>query len=144
MGVESVSLQERLEKWAQRLQNITVSPLTRDYPENQTPELTKRAIEAYESLKVPDDVQEAVQKLSGSSGSVFTLFLTAYFILVARLTGDEDIAIATSSADDGRPFVIRVPIDSGESFSQLHAKVEKVCLYEMERFLRPCPLTDPL
>lgn len=126
MGVEAVSLQERLETWAQRLRNITVSPLTRDYPDNHKPELTKRAIEAYESLNTSEDAQLAVQKLAGASGSSFTVFLAAFIVLVARLTGDEDIAVATSSADDGRPFVLRVPIDYAETFVQLHAKVEKV------------------
>jgi L-aminoadipate-semialdehyde dehydrogenase len=68
-----------------------------------------------------------LQKLSGSS-SGFTVFLTAFVILVARLTGDEDIAVGTSSEEDGRPFVIRVPIDASETFVQLYTKVEKVCL----------------
>lgn len=125
MGVETASLQDRLERWAQRLQNLTVSPLTRDYPENQKADL-KRAIEAFESLKLPKDVHAGLQNLSGSS-SGFIAFLTAFVLLVARLTGDEDIAVATSSAEDGRPFVLRVSIDQSETFQQLYSKVENVC-----------------
>jgi L-aminoadipate-semialdehyde dehydrogenase len=125
MGVETASLQDRLERWAQRLQNLTVSPLTRDYPENQKADL-KRAIEAFESLKLPKDVHTRLQKLSGSS-SGFIAFLTAFVVLVARLTGDEDIAVATSSAEDGRPFVLRVSIEQSETFKQLYSKVENVC-----------------
>ncbi|GAD94481.1 alpha-aminoadipate reductase large subunit, putative [Paecilomyces variotii No. 5] len=125
MVAEAARAQERLERWAQRLQNLTVSPLTRDYPETQKPDVVKRAIEAFESLKLPQDAQSALQKLSQSSDSAFSIFLTAFVILVARLTGDEDIAIGTSSADDGRPFVLRVPIDAGESFEQLRTKVAK-------------------
>ncbi|KAJ9312678.1 putative alpha-aminoadipate reductase large subunit [Paecilomyces variotii] len=125
MVAEAARAQERLERWAQRLQNLTVSPLTRDYPETQKPDVAKRAIEAFESLKLPQDAQSALQKLSQSSESTFSVFLTAFVILVARLTGDEDIAIGTSSADDGRPFVLRVPIDASESFEQLRAKVTK-------------------
>ncbi|PYI06451.1 large subunit of L-aminoadipate-semialdehyde dehydrogenase [Aspergillus sclerotiicarbonarius CBS 121057] len=124
MAVETVSLQERLERWAQRLQNLTVSPLTRDYPDNQKQELPKRAIEAFESIKLSKETQSALQKISGSS-SGFTVFLTAFVVLVARLTGDEDIAIGTSSNDDGRPFVLRVPIEASETFLQLYAKVQK-------------------
>ncbi|KAA8648719.1 hypothetical protein EYZ11_004228 [Aspergillus tanneri] len=123
MGVESAALQERLERWAQRLQNLTVSPLTRDYPETQKQELPKRAIEAFESLRISRDSLSQLQKLSGSS-SGFTVFLTAFVVLVARLTGDEDIAIGTSSGDDGRPFVLRVPIDPSETFLQLYTKVQ--------------------
>lgn len=117
-------LQERLEAWAQRLNNLTVSPLTRDYPDTQTID-NKRVIEAFESLRLPKDTQSQLQKISGSS-SAFTVFLTAFVVLVARLTGDEDIAVGTSSEEDGRPFVIRVPIDASETFVQLYAKVDKV------------------
>jgi L-aminoadipate-semialdehyde dehydrogenase len=126
MAVGSASLQDRLETWAQRLNNLTVSPLTRDYPDTQKPD-SKRAIEAFESLRLSKETQLQLQKLSGSS-SGFTVFLTAFVILVARLTGDEDIAVGTSSEEDGRPFVIRVPIDASETFVQLYTKVEKVCL----------------
>jgi L-aminoadipate-semialdehyde dehydrogenase len=126
MAVETASLQDRLETWAQRLNNLTVSPLTRDYPDTQKPD-SKRAIEAFESLRLPKETQLQLQKLSGSS-SGFTVFLTAFVILVARLTGDEDIAVGTSSEEDGRPFVIRVPIDASETFLQLYTKVDKVCI----------------
>lgn len=123
--VESASLQERLERWAQRLQNLTVSPLTRDYPDNQKPEQIKRVIEAFESHQLPNEAQLALKKLSGTS-SGFTAFLTAFVVLVARLTGDEDIAIGTNSSEDGRPFVLRVSIDLSDTFLQLYGKVEKV------------------
>lgn len=126
MAVGTASLQDRLETWAQRLNNLTVSPLTRDYPDTQKPD-SKRAIEAFESLRLPKETQLQLQKLSGSS-SGFTVFLTAFVILVARLTGDEDIAVGTSSEEDGRPFVIRVPIDASETFLQLYIKVDKVCI----------------
>ncbi|KAJ5679318.1 hypothetical protein N7462_007562 [Penicillium macrosclerotiorum] len=121
------SLQDRLERWAQRLNNLTVSPLTRDYPDTQKPDASatsKRAIEAFESLKLPKETQLALKKLSGSS-SAFTVFLGAFVLLVARLTGDEDIAVGTSVGEDGRPFVVRVPIDASETFAQLYAKVDK-------------------
>lgn len=136
MGVESVSLQERLERWAQRLQSLTVSPLTRDYPDNQKPDQVKRVIEAFESFKLSRDAQLALQKLSGPSSSGFIAFLAAYVVLVARLTGDEDIAIGTSSNEDGRPFVLRVSIDPSDTFLQLYGKVEKVNLQDPIPFSR--------
>lgn len=80
----------------------------------------------------------ALKKLSGSSSSDFTVFLTALVILVARLTGDEDIAVGTSVGDDGRPFVLRVPYDASQSFGQLYAKVDKVC---MHLYLYNCSLS---
>lgn len=126
MGLESASLQERLELWAQKLQNLTVSPLTRDYPELQSAGVPKRTIEAFESLQLSKDTQSALQKLSGASSSGFTVFLAAFVVLVSRLTGDEDIAVGTTSGDDGRPFVLRITIDASKSFRQLYGKVEKV------------------
>lgn len=125
MGIESGPLQERLERWAQRLRNLTVSPLTRDYPEasSSVADISKRPIEAFESLKLSQDEQLAVKKLSASEDSKFLVFLTAYVILVHRLTGDEDIALGTSSESDGRPFVLRIPIVPDESFSKLYARV---------------------
>lgn len=125
MAVGTASLQDRLERWSQRLNNLTVSPLTRDYPDTQKQD-GNRTIEAFESVKLPKDTQLAVKKLSGSSSSDFTVFLTAFVVLVARLTGDEDIAVGTSVGDDGRPFVLRVPISASETFTQLYAKVDKV------------------
>lgn len=121
MAVGTASLQDRLEIWAQRLNNLTVSPLTRDYPDTKETD-GKRVIEAFESLRFPKEKLEA-------SSSGFTAFLTAFIILVARLTGDEDIAVGTNSNEDGRAFVIRVPIDASESFAQLYTKVDKVRIY---------------
>lgn len=92
MAVGSASLQDRLERWAQRLNNLTVSPLARDY---DTPTDTKRAIEAFETLKLPQETQLALKKHSESSSSEFTVFLTAFVLLVARLTGDEECVTAS-------------------------------------------------
>ena len=125
MAVGMASLQDRLERWSQRLNNLTVSPLTRDYPDTQKTD-GKRAIEAFESVKLPAATQLALKKLSGDSSSNFTVLLAAFVVLVARLTGDEDIAVGTSVGDDGRPFVLRVPIDASETFAQLYSKVDKV------------------
>ncbi|EER23582.1 large subunit of alpha-aminoadipate reductase [Coccidioides posadasii str. Silveira] len=127
MGAEGASVQDRLTRWAQRLKNLTVSPLTRDYPETTPsgPDVSKRAIEAFESLKLSSEVQAAISKLSGPSDSGFLVFLTAFVVLVSRLTGDEDIALGTSSESDGRSFVLRVPISQNESFAKLYSRVSE-------------------
>ncbi|KAK2731951.1 large subunit of alpha-aminoadipate reductase [Myotisia sp. PD_48] len=124
MGNETGSLHERLERWAQRLKNLTVSPLTRDYPESST-DASRQPIDGFESLKLTLDEQSAVKKLCDSDDSRFLVFLTGFVILVSRLTGDEDIALGTSTESDGRPFVLRVPITHSETFAQLLSKVSK-------------------
>lgn len=126
MGIESPALQERLGRWTQRLRNITVSPLTRDYPESSPSDASKRRIEAFESIKLSADEKKAFQSLCESGDSGFSVFLTAYVVLIARLTGDEDIAVGTSYEGDGRPFVLRTPIAQSDSFVQLHSKVKQV------------------
>ncbi|KAL1959532.1 hypothetical protein VTO42DRAFT_1977 [Malbranchea cinnamomea] len=126
MGVENAAMQERLERWAQRLRNLTVSPLTRDYPESSPSDASKRRIEAFESLTLSPDEKKAFQSLREPGDSGFSVFLTAFVILIARLTGDEDIALGTSSESDGRPFVLRTPISPSETFLQLHAKIKQV------------------
>ncbi|KAI5291225.1 large subunit of alpha-aminoadipate reductase, partial [Ascosphaera aggregata] len=124
MATAQTSIQNRLERWALKLQNLTVSPLTRDYPEQDS---SRRAIEAFESLNLPQEAQQACVKLSELSGcSAFLTFLTAYVVLISRLTGDEDIAVGTSIADDERPFVLRVPLSFDESFESLQSKVAKI------------------
>ncbi|KAI1992100.1 large subunit of alpha-aminoadipate reductase [Ophidiomyces ophidiicola] len=128
MGADGAFLQDRLVRWTQKLNNLTVSPLTRDYPEPTPsgPEASnKRPIEAFESLELSKATKLSISILSGSNDSGFLVFLTAFVILVSRLTGDEDIALGTSSENDGRPFVLRVPITHSESFAELYSKVVK-------------------
>ncbi|KAI5293620.1 large subunit of alpha-aminoadipate reductase [Ascosphaera acerosa] len=115
----------RLERWAARLANLTVSPLSRDYPEQDG---SRRAIEAFESLRLTQDGQRACTALSASSGSpsAFVTLLTAYVVLISRLTGDEDIAVGTSTAEDGRPFVLRAAVSHEPSFQDLQQSIAKV------------------
>jgi L-aminoadipate-semialdehyde dehydrogenase len=55
----------------------------------------------------------------------FTILLSAFIVLVQRLTGDEDISIGTSS-EGGDPFVLRCGISPSDSFTSLLEKVKKV------------------
>lgn len=128
MATETSTLEQRLARWSTRLQNLTVSPLTRDYPEQSSVENARRAIEAYENLPLSSDAKNGLEKLSslnaGATG--FITLLTAYVVLVSRLTGDDDIALGTSTEDDGRPFALRVQISWTESFADLQSKIVKV------------------
>jgi L-2-aminoadipate reductase len=114
-----------LTRWAEKLKDLTVSPLTRDYPEPQLEDNGKRDSEATESLEASQDVQHALDKLQ-SLASPFHILLAAYILLVSRLTGDEDIAIGTNSEVDGRPFLLRLPIAPKEPFSEVASRVQSV------------------
>ena len=114
-----------LTRWGERLKDLTVSPLTRDYPEATRGDTTRQYYKAEESLEASHEIQHALHKLQ-SLASPFDLLLTAFVLLVSRLTGDEDIAIGTNTEVNGHPFVLRLPLAPTETFAALVSKVQSV------------------
>lgn len=116
-----------LERWAKRLQNLTVSHLPSDYTRPSPPRLVEAAL----SRSIDPEIQLALFRLAlqgtGDSQptSSFTILLSAFLVLVQRLTGDEDISVGTSS-EGGDPFVLRAQISPADSFATLLARVKKV------------------
>lgn len=122
-----------LTRWAERLSDLTVSPLTRDYPEPPLEDRARQGLEATESIEASLNTQHAFNVLQ-SLAPPFHILLTAYVLLVSRLTGDEDVAIGTNAQVDGPPFVLRLPVAPKESFSRLALKVESVSATCRDRF----------
>jgi L-2-aminoadipate reductase len=122
-----------LARWLQRLKGLTVTPLTRDYPEPPPEEAAKakRPIEGVESLTSPESLSHALRTLH-PLGNSYELFLTAYVILISRLTGDDDVALGTNAEPDGLPFVLRVELSPEDTFSQLVSKVKDVGNLQVE------------
>lgn len=139
---------DQLQRWRDRLHNLTVSPLTRksqndartqsshtendpgDYPDpsHLAQEVARRPIEACETLEIPEDLQSApqqLQRINDAQCSTFSLLLSAVVLLVSRLTGDEDIAVGTRHGS-GVPFVLRTAVDLTEPFSKFFDRVQKV------------------
>lgn len=107
-----------LKVWEKRLENLTVSPLTRDYPEAaQT--ASKRPVDAFEALSGSEDVTKSLAFLTRDSVSPFNVLQAAFIVLVSRLTGDEDISIGTNASRDGKAFVLRTPLTPATKFSDL-------------------------
>lgn len=104
-----------------------ITPLTRDYPEPRSDDAAqaKRPIEAVESLTASTSVSKALHNLR-ASGTPYELLLTAYVILIFRLTGDEDIALGANAETDGLPFVLRISVSPEETFTQISSKVKEV------------------
>ena len=125
--MESNGLSPSLDRWLQKLEGLTVTPLTRDYPEPSSDEAArlKRPIEAVESLAATTSLTYALHNLH-ALGTPYELLLTAYVILISRLTGDEDIAVGTNIEPDGQPFVLRVPVSPEETFIHLSLKIKEV------------------
>ncbi|EXJ64602.1 L-aminoadipate-semialdehyde dehydrogenase [Cladophialophora yegresii CBS 114405] len=133
MDPEKVS-GDALDWWAHRLQDQTISPLTRDYPEAASENVPKRPIEAVESLSAPASTTNALKSLSGL-GSVTTIVQTALIILVSRLTGDEDISIGANAGLNAPSFVLKASVTASESFSQLAKRVEELCAVAADRVI---------
>ena len=114
-----------LKIWGERLENLTVSPLTRDYPE-PSQSTGKRPVDAFESLSSSEDVSHSIKLLAKGSISNFNVIQAAFIVLVSRLTGDEDISIGTNQTQGGRPFVLRTPLTFSTKFSDLLSKTSEV------------------
>ncbi|KIX97119.1 uncharacterized protein Z520_07233 [Fonsecaea multimorphosa CBS 102226] len=125
---------ERLAWWTQHLQDQTISPLTRDYPEATAENVPKRPIEAAESLAAPVTTRNALKTLSGLA-SFTTIIQTALIVLVSRLTGDEDISIGTNAKTNGPPFVLKTAVVASEPFSQLLKKVQDLSAQAAEKIV---------
>lgn len=124
MAIED-TVDARLARWEQRLRSVTLQSLTTDYVRPSD----SRIVEAVHSVTLPDSIRTALLQLSILDGShsvsPFTVLLGAFAVLAARLTGDEDISIATSG-ESKEPFVLRLPIDMKTPFSDLLTAVKDV------------------
>lgn len=121
------SLDARLERWAERLKSLTTPALTAvaDYP--KPPE--SRVVEAVHSITLPEPTRFSLLQLAITDGSnhasPFTILLAAFAILAFRITGDEDISLATS-AENKEPYVLRLPITGQTTFISVLEAVQKV------------------
>lgn len=110
--------------WAAKLSSPTVTPLTRDYPETSQENITKRPVEALETLSTQS---AGLAKLCENHEANLVL-LTAIFAIVARLTGDEDISLGSNIDLDGLPTVLRISLTPSDPFDQLYANIQHAIL----------------
>jgi L-2-aminoadipate reductase len=125
--MEQNGVSPNLARWSERLKDLTVTPLTRDYPEPPSGEAipSRRPIEAVETLAASTSVADALHILS-SFANPYELLLTSYVILISRLTGDEDIPLGTNAKPDGQAFVLRTSVSPQETFTHLLSRVKDV------------------
>ena len=119
----------RLERWASKLKNLTTSSLApvADYPKP----IDSRIVEAVHSIVLSETIQLSLLQLAIVDGSnrasPFTVLLTAFAILAFRITGDEDISLATSG-ENKEPFVLRMSVTRETTFISMLNAVQKVPL----------------
>ncbi|EEB05845.1 aminoadipate-semialdehyde dehydrogenase [Schizosaccharomyces japonicus yFS275] len=130
MTVDAPSKEEyqlRLERWAERLKSQTISHLPADYSRP----VPARSVEATFEKDVDLDTEDALVTLAmkakgdGFVASPFVTLLTAFIVLVNRMTGDEDISVGTSS-EKGTPFVLRSFLNAEDSFLTLLKKIAEI------------------
>lgn len=94
--------------WLQYLESPTLSVLPHDYLKP----LDNQSVEATKSFSIPHNTD-------------FVTGLTVLTALIYRLTGDDDIVIATDAVSAGAPFIVRIHVDPTTSFADLLATVKK-------------------
>ncbi|KAK7202694.1 hypothetical protein BZA70DRAFT_100961 [Myxozyma melibiosi] len=129
-----------LEYWASALRSSTIAALPTDFV--RPAPIT--VVESKHVLELSDDVLKAIQRLaivdgdSTESFSTYTIALTAFIVLVFRLTGDEDIVIGANSTNN-EPLVIRAGVTGQLSFIELLKTVHKL---ELEGAKKTVPFSD--
>ncbi|OBA20684.1 large subunit of L-aminoadipate-semialdehyde dehydrogenase [Metschnikowia bicuspidata var. bicuspidata NRRL YB-4993] len=66
---------------------------------------------------------EATTRFSVAHAPDFVAGLAVFAALVFRLSGDDDIIVATDANSSGEPFVVRVAVDASMTFADLAARV---------------------
>ncbi|GEQ66776.1 hypothetical protein JCM33374_g439 [Metschnikowia sp. JCM 33374] len=100
-----------LDFWVKYLDTPTLSVLPHDFLKP----LNNRSVEATKTFSVAP---------SPSSSGSFVSGLAVFAALVYRLSGDDDVIIATDAGASGEPFIVRVAVDSAMTFAQLEARVQ--------------------
>ncbi|MER6124301.1 amino acid adenylation domain-containing protein [Streptomyces sp. NPDC001795] len=93
------------------------------------------------ALEVPADVTAALEKLAEERGTtLFTVFLAAYYVLLARLGGQQDVIVGTALAGRDHPEVermagcfvrtvaLRSQVEPGMSFLELVDAVHRTVI----------------
>lgn len=95
-----------LDFWLNYLDNPTLSVLPHDFLRP----LNGKSVEGTKTFTI-------------ANSSDFTTGLAVFAALIYRLTGDEDVVIATDAESSGEPFIIRLNVDSTLTFAQLLERV---------------------
>jgi L-aminoadipate-semialdehyde dehydrogenase len=132
MSTVQISSQQ-VDRWRTRLSNLTEFQLPSDYPRPLPPKF----VDSVETKVLSETTSLSLLQLSltnhvtdtasGEShpASPFLCLLTAFGVLLHKYTGEEDIVVGSSS-NSANPLVLRLPIKSEHTFSQLLQTVHEV------------------
>ncbi|MFL5653190.1 MAG: amino acid adenylation domain-containing protein, partial [Ktedonobacteraceae bacterium] len=130
-------LESQVRYWTERLQGITPLELPTDHPRPAVQ--TFRG--AIQSFLLPVSLSEELQRLSQREGvTLFMTLLAAFQVLLARYSGQSDIAVGTPIANRTRTeiegligffvntLVLRSDLSDSRSFLDLLKQVREACL----------------
>ncbi|CAM2064007.1 Amino acid adenylation domain-containing protein [Sulfidibacter corallicola] len=130
-------VRRHLAYWSEQLKDLAPLELPTDHP--RPPVQTHRG--ANEGFRISADLAERLRAISRDQGvSLFMTLLAAFYILLARYSGQHDIAIGSPIANRTRrelegligffvnTLVLRADLAGNPSFFQLLAQVKEVCL----------------
>lgn len=134
--VQDNALDEHMRYWKRKLENLPAAlhlPTDRPYP------LIPSVRGAERSRMLPGDLIDAARKLArGENATLFTALLAAFFSLLYRYTGLDDIFVGTAVADRGshnkraifgpliNMVVLRANLDERQTFRQTVQHVRDV------------------
>ncbi|HEY0604518.1 MAG TPA: amino acid adenylation domain-containing protein, partial [Herpetosiphonaceae bacterium] len=135
--LQGAVLERQLTYWRQQLADLPVLELPTDYPRPPIPSLRG----ALQRFTLPKTLSEELVALSRREGvTLFMTLLAAWQIVLARYSGQDDIAVGTPIAGRTRAetegligffvntLVLRADLSGNPSFHQLLRRVREVCL----------------
>ncbi|AEW99319.1 non-ribosomal peptide synthetase [Streptantibioticus cattleyicolor] len=135
--LEGTALEEAADYWRERLAGVAPLALPTDRPRPARPS----SAGAVYFFDLPDGLMDRVGALAARhQATPFMVLLAAYQVLLARICGGDDIAVATPVAGRGRPelagliglfvntVVIRTRVAGGACFAEVLDQVREHCL----------------
>ncbi len=136
-SLQGDALAQQMGYWAQKLAQVPVLPLPTDRARPATQQFTG----ATGHLRLPPALTDALQRLSQHEGAtLFMTLLAAFQLLLARHSGQEDIAVGVPIAGRTREetegliglfvntLVMRTEVSGNPGFRDLLQRVREVCL----------------
>jgi hypothetical protein len=130
-------LERQLAYWRERLAELPALQLPADFRRPARPVHRGGQVE----IEIPADLAAALRQLGREAGAtLFMTLLAAFLVLMARYSGEEDVAVGTAVANRGRrelegmigffvnTLVLRASLAGEPSFRQLLARVREVTL----------------
>jgi len=133
--------EQQRQYWVKQLQGLEPLEMPVDFPRPPVPSLAH----ATARFILPPELKQNLQRLSQSEGAtLFMTFLAAFQVLLARYSGQTDIALGTPVANRSQPetedligyfvntLVLRTYVDLALTFRQLLQQVRATCLEAYE------------